>query len=100
MQQGFGEQNLSAESFRMAWAWGSAAEQQALGCPLLDSGSGRLFHAPRVLAICVPVLHALPIHTWDLGTGREDPLEDGTATHSSILAGQSMDRESLVGYSP
>ena len=68
MQQGFGEQNLSAESFRMAWAWGSAAEQQALGCPLLDSGSGRFFHAPRVLAICVPVLHALPIHTWDLGT--------------------------------
>ena len=32
------------------------------------TGSGRFFPAPRVLAICVPVLHALPTHTWDLGT--------------------------------
>ena len=68
MQQGFGSKNLSAEAIRMAWAWGLAAEEQALGCPLLDSGSGRFFPAPRVLAICVPVLHALPTHTWDLGT--------------------------------
>ena len=32
--------------------------------------------------------------------GREDPLEEGMATHSSILAGKSHGQRSLVGYSP
>ena len=32
--------------------------------------------------------------------GREDPLEKGMATHSSILAGKSPGQRSLVGYSP
>ena len=32
--------------------------------------------------------------------GREDPLEKGMATHSSILAGKSHGQRSLVGYSP
>ena len=33
--------------------------------------------------------------------GREDPLEEGVATHSSILAWRILERErSLVGYSP
>ena len=32
--------------------------------------------------------------------GREDPLEEEMATNSSILAGKSMDRESLWGYTP
>ena len=32
--------------------------------------------------------------------GREDPLEEGKATHSSILAGESHGQRSLVGYSP
>ena len=32
--------------------------------------------------------------------GREDPLEKEMATHSSILAGKSYGRRSLVGYSP
>ena len=35
---------------------------------------------------------------WSLG--REDPLEEGTATHSSILAWKIPRMESLVGYSP
>ena len=30
----------------------------------------------------------------------EDPLEEGMATHSSILAGESHGQRSLVGYSP
>ena len=30
--------------------------------------------------------------------GREDPLEKGTATHSSILARESHGQRSLVGY--
>ena len=34
--------------------------------------------------------------TWLQSLGREDPLENGMATHSSILA---MNR-SLTGYSP
>ena len=39
----------------------------------------------------------------DLGSvpGWEDPLEEGMATHSSILAWRiSTDRRNLVGYSP
>ena len=32
--------------------------------------------------------------------GREDPLEKEMAPHSSILAGESHGRRSLVGYSP
>ena len=33
--------------------------------------------------------------------GREDPLEEGTATHSSILPGESHgQRNPIVGYSP
>ena len=33
--------------------------------------------------------------------GRGEPLEDGMATHSSILAWRiPMDKKSLVGYSP
>ena len=33
--------------------------------------------------------------------GQEDPLEEGTATHSSILLpGESQGQGSLVGYSP
>ena len=32
--------------------------------------------------------------------GREDPLEEGMATHSSILAWRIPGQRSLVGYSP
>ena len=32
--------------------------------------------------------------------GQEDPLEEGKATHSSILAGESHGQRSLVAYSP
>ena len=32
--------------------------------------------------------------------GGEDPLEEGVATHSSILAGESHGQKSLAGYSP
>ena len=32
--------------------------------------------------------------------GWEDPLEEGMATHSSILPGDSYGQRSLVGYSP
>ena len=38
------------------------------------------------------------MQVWPLG--QEDPLEEGTATHSGILAGESHGQRSLVGYSP
>ena len=38
---------------------------------------------------------------WVWSLGREDPLEEGMATHSSILAWRiSKDRGSLAGGSP
>ena len=38
--------------------------------------------------------------TWILSLGREDPLEEEMATHSSILAWRIPWMRSLVGYSP
>ena len=38
--------------------------------------------------------------TWVQCLGQEDPLEEGTATHSSILASRPQGQRSLVGYSP
>ena len=37
---------------------------------------------------------------WVQSLGQEDPLEEGMATHSSILLGQSHGQRSLVTYSP
>ena len=42
-----------------------------------------------------PTMQETPV--WSLG--REDPLEKGMATHSSILAGEFHGQRSLVGYS-
>ena len=38
--------------------------------------------------------------TWVQSLGREDSLEKGMATHSSILAWRLHGQRSLVGYSP
>ena len=38
--------------------------------------------------------------TWVLSLGWEDPLEEGMATHSSVLAWRIFMDRSLVGYSP
>ena len=37
---------------------------------------------------------------WVQSLGQEDPLEKGTATRSSILAGKFHGQRSLAGYSP
>ena len=37
---------------------------------------------------------------WVRSLGREDPLEEGMTTHSSILAWRIHGQRSLVGYSP
>ena len=44
----------------------------------------------------------LPImrETWVRFLGQEDPLEKGTAIHSSILAWRIPQTEQLAGYSP
>ena len=36
--------------------------------------------------------------TWARSLGWEDPLEEDTATHSSILPGKSHGQRRLVGY--
>ena len=41
---------------------------------------------------------AKEMRVWSLG--REDPLEEGMATHSSVLAGKSHGQRSLMGYDP
>ena len=38
--------------------------------------------------------------TWVQSLGQEDPLEKGTATHSSILTWKIPWKRSLVDYSP
>ena len=38
--------------------------------------------------------------TWVRSPGWEDLLDEGTATHSSILPGESHGQRSLAGYSP
>ena len=37
---------------------------------------------------------------WVQTLGQKDPLEEGMATHSSILAGESHGQRSLEGYTP
>ena len=37
--------------------------------------------------------------TWVRSLGQEDPLEEGMATHSSVLPGEFYGQRSLMGYS-
>ena len=41
-----------------------------------------------------------PQETWDQSLGWDDALEEGMATHSSILPGEFHGQRSLAGYSP
>ena len=38
--------------------------------------------------------------TWVRSLGQEDPLEEGRATYSVFLPGESHGQRNLVGYSP
>ena len=40
------------------------------------------------------------LETWVLSLGREDPLEEGMATHLVLLLRESHGQRSLVGCSP
>ena len=47
------------------------------------------------MAKCLPAMHATQVRSH----GREDPLEKGVATHSSILAWRIPGQRSLADYS-
>ena len=51
-----------------------------------------------VVKNCLPVQETQETRVQSLG--REDPLEEGTVTHSGILAWRIPWTEDLVGYSP
>ena len=53
-------------------------------------------------SLVVQLVENLPAmwETWIQSLGWEDALEEGMATHSSILAWKIPRMESLVGYSP
>ena len=64
-----------------------------------------LFHVyfTRILAFPLARLVKNPPtiqETWILSSGREDPLEEEMANHSSILPGESHRQRSLVIYNP
>ena len=51
------------------------------------------------------VVKNLPANAGDVemcvqSLGQEDPLEEGTATHSNILAWRAQGQRNLMGYSP
>ena len=52
------------------------------------------------LVVKNPPANAGDIEMQVRSLGQEDPLEEGRAAHSSILAGESHGRRSLVVYSP
>ena len=47
-----------------------------------------------------PACHSGDIRDAGWTLGREDPMEEGMATHSIFLSGESHGPRSLVGYSP
>ena len=66
---------------------------EGIGYPLQDSWA----------SLVAQLIKNLPAiwETWVRSPGWEDPLEEGMATHSSILASRiPKDKRSLVGYSP
>ena len=52
-----------------------------------------------VLEVKKPSCQSRRNETWIQSLGQEDPLEQGMAIHSSILAGESHEQRSLMGYS-
>ena len=60
-----------------------------------------MYQFPRA-SLVAQMVKNLPAmqETWVLSLGWKDPLEEGMATYSSILAWKSHGQRSLVGYSP
>ena len=64
-----------------------------------DSVQAKVQEEPSLVAQMVKNLPAMQ-KTRVQSLGREDPLEEGMTTHSSILAWRIHKQRSLVGYSP
>ena len=45
-------------------------------------------------------VHVAPLEMWVRHLGQEDPLDEGMATHSGFLPGESHGQRSLAGYGP
>ena len=60
-----------------------------------------MYQFPRA-SLVAQMVKNLPAmqETWVRSLGRKDPLEEGMATHSSILAWKSHGQSSQAGYSP
>ena len=60
-----------------------------------------MYQFPRA-SLVAQMVKNLPAmqETWVLSLGWKDPLEEGMATYSSILAWKSHGQSSLAGYSP
>ena len=60
-----------------------------------------MYQFPRA-SLVAQMVKNLPAmqETWVLSLGWKDPLEEGMATHPSILAWKSHGQSSLAGYSP
>ena len=68
--------------------------------PLFERASAKagVSQVPLVAKNLLPVQEMQ--ETWVRSLGREDPLQEGMATRSSTLAGESHGWRSLAGYSP
>ena len=64
-----------------------------------ENNRAYLFNRPSLVAQTLKNPPAMQ-ETWVQHLGQEDPLEKGTATHSSILAWRIHGQRNLVGYSP
>ena len=77
---------------------------QCLCFHLFDSVVGLFHHATWIdwASLMAQTIKNLPVmrETWVQSVGWEDPLEEGMANHSSILAWRMHGKRSLAGYGP
>ena len=81
------------------WAKQRQFKSQAEEAGFSEAGHCVWLFGASLLAQVVKNLPAM----WETGVpslGQEDPLEEGLATHSSILSGEFHGQRSLEGYGP
>ena len=85
------------KSFSMHFYWFKAHVSFEDG----TSSSLGLFFIVIMASLVAQMVKNLPaVWAWVRSLGWEDPLEEGMATHSSILPGEFHGQRSLEGYSP
>ena len=83
--------------------WLCWARQFSVGCRLRQHRVlTETLVSPLWVFLVAQLVKNLPAmrETWVRFLGSKDPLEKGTATHSSILPGEFHGQRSLAGYSP